>query len=203
MGPITNNLSIDSDLRQHQAAAAATAAAIYNVALVNAAARQAQTAAAVHAASLLYAPPLPSLLQLSLQPPPSVPMVSTPPAPGHAPASQSSWSSREVLDVRRVEKASPPPPVGPQMQQALPPQAPQSRIQATTSSALPNISADLLSNLKKINLPKLAMPDTVSIDTAQKELRASLTGKLEDKTEGEDPFAIISRLTGLSNLIQR
>ncbi|CDS42542.1 regulation of nuclear pre mRNA domain containing protein [Echinococcus multilocularis] len=202
----------DSDLRQSQTARAVVAAS----ALAN--------AVAVQSLLLASTPALPSQ-------PLFTPIMATPAAsmlPQHQPFSTSVTTPISLLrhqqnqsnatvsasSVSVFQKNKQPPLLFPvsDLQQAYQPE--------TTSSAsdhvsLSGISSDLISTLKKINLPTVSsIPARSTTQTAISSNLISVSNQGSRRGDGstskcgvtgpqdEDPFTIISRLTGLSNLIQ-
>ncbi|VDD74481.1 unnamed protein product [Mesocestoides corti] len=215
----------DSDLRQRQVAtaAAAAAASMYNTAIANAVAAQ----------SLLFAPPPPPqplfvpLLTPQTAPvlPTVLPQAQTLPVPVTSSVITCHQNHQSEASVSAPLVSSPHKHQIPVTTSTFTMQQPYPSAAASTASAhvcLPNISPDLLSTLKKINLPAVsssaksperpnaspsskptAAPSQSDAVTKLLQQKHSASIKTEpEKLQGEDPFTIISRLTGLSNLIQ-
>lgn len=212
----------DSDLRQSQAEAAASA-------LANAVAMQSLLFASVPPPPLTPQPPLfgsimatraapiPSSIPQQLQQ--AIPISVTKPVPlpdFHPQHSQNQHSAALLSPSVSLTQQQHSPlltaPIITSQQAHQPVTTPFTPAQFK----LADISSDLLSSLKKINLP-VALPSTQSSnmpgdtlvssaplsELSQDNKQGVVNSEFDDtKSQKEDPFTIISRLTGLSNLIQ-
>ncbi|KAL5966824.1 Regulation of nuclear pre-mRNA domain-containing protein 2 [Taenia solium] len=207
----------DCDLRQSQAARAVVAAS----ALANAVAVQSLLLASTPAlpSQPLFAPvvatPTASILQ---QHQPFSTSVTTPVSLYRQQQNQSN-AADSASSVSLSQQNQRPPllvPV-PDLQQACQPATTTSS--ASTHVNLSGISSDLISTLKKINLPTVSsasarstteptssdatIPSSLILEPNQGSRQDGSTSKCRvTGPQDEDPFTIISRLTGLSNLIQ-